>query len=183
MRSRKIICLFAVALSLSTVLAACSDPLTENDLPAPGEPVDVEPDVPSDVPSDDSPDEEHGVLCVTPEVRWDESSEEQARSMRFGFRVEVDDESVSGQVTDMTFEGGVAEFELTYGESARAKLPAGTGYTVHAWAVDDLGCDVAVTFDPGDASLTDGSVDCSGVINPYTQSAAIFRFTLSARGE
>lgn len=179
MRSRKIICLLAAVLSLSMALAACSDPLTENDPPAPVEPVDVEPDV----PSDDSPDEEHGVLCVTPEVRWDELSEEQARSMRFGFRVEIDDESVSGQVTDMTFEGGVAEFELTYGESARAKLPAGTGYTVHAWAVDDLGCDVTVTFDPGDASLMDGSVECSGVINPYMQSAAIFRFTLSAHGE
>ncbi len=49
----------------------------------------------------------------------------------FGFIVELDDTSISGEYGGMTFVNGVAEFTLAHGQSKTASdLPAGTMYTV-----------------------------------------------------
>ena len=59
------------------------------------------------------------------------------KSVKFSFTVTLSDNTVSGTFGDMTFDEGVATFELTDGQTAKAEgLPQGVTYTVEETAAD-----------------------------------------------
>ena len=59
------------------------------------------------------------------------------KSVKFSFTVTLSDNTVSGTFGDMTFDEGVATFELTDGQTAKAEgLPQGVTYTVTEKAGD-----------------------------------------------
>lgn len=73
-----------------------------------------------------------GDLTVTKTVRIENGElTQEDNNKKFSFTVELTDKTINRTYTDMTFENGVASFELTNGQSATAKgLPADIGYTV-----------------------------------------------------
>ena len=91
-----------------------------------------------------------GELEVTKTVK---SSTTADKSVKFAFTVTLSDTTVSGTFDDMTFENGVAKFELADGESAKATgLPQGVTYTVAETAAD--GFTTTKTGDTGSITAT-----------------------------
>ena len=74
----------------------------------------------------------------------------------FSFTVTLGDDSINGTYGEMTFEDGVAEFELSDGESVTAAgLPAGISYTVEEEDYSDIGYTTSAEGDSGTISGED----------------------------
>ncbi len=77
----------------------------------------------------------------------------------FTFTVKLSDTSIIGEYGDMTFDKGVATFELSNGESASAEgLPIGITYTVEETADDDY----TTTYTGGEITDNSGTITAAG---------------------
>ena len=70
------------------------------------------------------------------------------KDKKFDFTVTLSDTAIEGTYGDMTFEAGVAEFQLADGESASAEgLPEGIGFKVEEAAADDFTTETSGTIE------------------------------------
>ena len=117
-----------------------------------------------------------GELEVTKTV---ESSTTADKSVKFAFTVTLSDTTVSGKFDDMTFENGVAKFELADGESAKATgLPQGVTYTVAETAADGF-----TTTKTGDTGSITATAAKAAFTNTRSEGSLTIKKTVSSPAE